>query len=188
VGVVGVAVAGSIASSPSVAVVEASLSATPAPTAASHPVVVEARRPLPRPALKIVSPSRDGAVITTPALIVRGSRSGPAGPTQVTLLAEGTALARQTLPANGAGGAFQIELPVPGPRPGGSMVVEVVAFTTAVRPIRTLRIPVQIGAVVEGAPRTVGRTGEGPIGEDGIVGGIVFGNAWDPEALGTPAP
>ena len=69
------------------------------------------------------------------------------------------------------------------------MVVQVVAFTSHGIPLEVVRIPVEIGAILEGAPRNVGRTGQGPIGEDGIVGGIVFGNAWDPEALGErPAP
>ena len=68
------------------------------------------------------------------------------------------------------------------------MVVQIVAFDPHGIPLEVVRIPIEIGAVLEGAPRNVGRTGEGPIGEDGILGGIVFGNAWDPEAMGTPAP
>jgi hypothetical protein len=51
--------------------------------------------------------------------------------------------------------------------------------TTAVIPDR--RLPRLGPAVGGGAPREVGN---GRLGDDGIVGGIVFGNAWDPEALG----
>ena len=58
----------------------------------------------------------------------------------------------------------------------------------AVHQAKQLGKPVRVGPIQGGAPRAVGRTGEGPIGEDGILGGIVFGNAWDPEAMGTPAP
>jgi hypothetical protein len=95
-----------------------------------------------------------------------------------------TLVASEMLPASGAGGAFQLELPLADPRPDGPMVVQVVALAANGMPLEVVRIPVEIGAITEGAPRIVGRTGEGPIGEDGIIGGIVFGNAWDPEALG----
>jgi hypothetical protein len=152
--------------------------ATPAPTAAG-----------PRTVLRIDAPSVVGAVITTPRLNVRGGRVGPSGPIRVTLESSGAKLvASETLPANGAGGVFEVAFPLSNPRPGGSMVVQIVAFDPHGIPLEVVRIPVEIGAIAEGAPRNVGRTGEGPIGEDGILGGIVFGNAWDPEAMGTPAP
>jgi len=51
--------------------------------------------------------------------------------------------------------------------------------TTATIPDR--RLPRLGPVVLGGAPREVGN---GRLGDDGIVGGIVFGNAWDPEALG----
>jgi hypothetical protein len=185
--IVGLALAGSLTTPPPIAIADP----VPSPIAtgpASPPTRTAADPAAPEPVLRIIAPSREGALITTPDLVVRGSRSGPAGPTQVTLLAGSTTIARETLPASGAGGAFRFDIAVPGPRPGGSMVLEVIAYSTAVRPYRVVRIPVEIGAILAGAPRNVGRTGEGPIGEDGIVGGIVFGNAWDPEALGTPSP
>ena len=151
-------------------------------------------RPTPRaadatPVLRVDAPSRVGAIITTPGLVVRGSRIGPSGPLRVTVESSGAKLvASEMLPASGAGGAFQVEFPLSNPRPGGSMVVQVVAFAPNGIPLEVVRIPVEIGAVAEGAPRAVGRTAAGPLGEDGIIGGIVFGNAWDPEALATPTP
>ena len=44
------------------------------------------------------------------------------------------------------------------------------------------RLPRLGPTVPGGAPRQVGN---GRLGDDGIVGGIVFGNAWDAEALGS---
>jgi len=53
------------------------------------------------------------------------------------------------------------------------------AASTAAVPDR--RLP-RLGPTAQGgAPRQVGN---GRLGDDGIVGGIVFGNAWDAEALG----
>ena len=157
-------------------------SAAAAVVVASPAVVADTR-----PVLHVDAPSGPGAVITTPRLSVRGSRTGPSGPVRITLESSGSKLlASETLPASGGGGAFTVDFPLSNPRPGGSMVVQVVAFTSHGIPLEVVRIPIEIGAVLEGAPRNVGRTGDGPIGEDGILGGIVFGNAWDPEALGEP--
>ncbi len=185
--VVVAAVAGSLATGRPTAREPAS-SVLSAPVASSLPSPVRIALPPPDPVLRIVEPVGNGTIITSTELVLRGSRAGPAGPTQVTLLSGDTPVARETLPARGAGGAFRLELPLPGPRPGDPLTIEVVAFTTAVRPAQVVRIPVRVGPIQGGAPRAVGRTGEGPIGEDGILGGIVFGNAWDPEAMGTPAP
>lgn len=184
--VVVVAVAGSLASRPTER--EPVPSTIPALVAPSLATPVRLALPPTEPVLRIVEPVGNGTIITSTDLVLRGTRAGPAGPTQVTLLSGDTPVARETLPASGGGGAFRLELPVPGPRPGDPLVLEVVAFTTAVRPAQVVRIPVRVGPIRGGAPRAVGRTGEGPIGEDGILGGIVFGNAWDPEAMGTPAP
>lgn len=185
--VVVVAVAGSFSTSRPTAR-EPAHSAPAAPVASSLPNPARVALPPPVPVLRIVEPVGNGTIITSTDLVLRGARSGPAGPTQVTLLSGDTPVTRETLPASGGGGAFRLELSVPGPRPGDPLVIEIVAFTTAVRPAQVVRIPVRVGPIEGGAPRVVGRTGEGPIGEDGIVGGIVFGNAWDPEAMGTPSP
>jgi hypothetical protein len=163
--------------------------APPAPSVAQVAATPAVAVSDPRPVLDIAAPSVVGAVITTPRLHVRGSRVGPSGPVRVTLESSGAKLIEsETIPASGAGGAFEVAFPLSNPRPGGSMVVQVVAFDPHGIPLEVVRIPIEIGAIAEGAPRTVGRTGAGPLGEDGIVGGIVFGNAWDPEALADSTP
>jgi hypothetical protein len=177
-----VAIAGTLASSPPPAIAPSLAAVAPSPSTVAV-AVADAD-----PVLHVDAPSGPGAVITTPGLRVRGSRTGPSGPVRITLESSGSKLiASETIPANGAGGAFAVDFPLSNPRPGGTMVVQVVAFTSHGIPLEVVRIPIEIGAILEGAPRNVGRTGDGPIGEDGILGGIVFGNAWDPEALGEPA-
>ena len=100
----------------------------------------------------------------------------------------GKLIASETLESVGGATPFRVDFPLSNPRPGGRMVVQVVAFTTHGIPLEVVRIPVEIGALLPGTPRHVGRTGEGTRGEDGIIGGIVFGSAWDPEALDAAAP
>jgi len=139
--------------------------------------------------LHVDAPSGPGAVITTPGLVVRGTRAVEAGPLRVTLESSGGKLiASETLESVGGSTAFRVDFPLSNPRPGGLMVVQVVAFTTHGIPLEVVRIPIEIGALLPGTPRNVGRTGEGTRGEDGIIGGIVFGSAWDPEALDAAAP
>ena len=81
---------------------------------------------------------------------------------------------------------FEVAFPLSNPRPGGRMVVQVVALSPVGIPIEVARIPIEVGAIAPATPREVGRDGDGGLGEDGIIGGIVFGNAWDPEALAPP--
>jgi hypothetical protein len=179
--VVGVAAAGSIISTrsvpvPSVEVAEVAPPLTRASADATRATTVA-----------VEDPARAGAVITTPGLLVQGSRSGPAGQVRVTLESSGAKLvASETIPASGAGGAFRVEFPLSNPRPGGTMVVQVVAFDSAGIPVDVVRIPVEIGAIVPAAPAAVARNGSGPMGDDGLIGGIVFGTAWDPDALTRP--
>jgi hypothetical protein len=178
--VVAVAFAGGLESPP------ASLPTSSPGVAAEASVSIAAPSFQPASGLTIREPSRSGVVITTLDLVVRGSRAGPAGPLRVTLESgEATLLADETIPASGAGGAFRVDLPLSDPRPGGSMVVQVETFTMHGAPLQVVRIPVTIGDLAHSTPRQVGRDGDGGLGEDGIIGGIVFGNAWDPEALGS---
>jgi len=140
------------------------------------------------PVFHVDAPSGPGAVITTPGLVVRGTRAVEAGPLRVTLESSGGKLvASQTLADATGSGPFRVDFPLSNPRPGGTMVVQVVAFTSHGIPVEVVRIPIEIGAVLPGTPGNVGRTREGTRGEDGIIGGIVFGSAWDPEALEAPA-
>jgi hypothetical protein len=154
-------------------------------------VAVVAATPVPSVALLSVdTPDRPGAVITTRDLVVRGSVQRTGLPLQVTLESSGAKLllGRETVQPSPAPllapSGFEIAFPLADPRPTGRVVVEVTALSPAGVALEVVRIPVTIGALAPSTPREVGRDGEGGLGDDGIVGGIVFGNAWDPEALG----
>ena len=165
--------------------------------------------PDPKTLVEVRIPSGPRAVITTSHLMVGGTRTVAAGELRVNLESQaGAPVASVTLAQAPGNGPFLVDFPLSDPRPDGPMVVQVVALTPVGTEVEVARIPVTIGPLQPTAPRTTWTTagvvpdrrlprlgpavgggaprevGNGRLGDDGIVGGIVFGNAWDPEALG----
>jgi hypothetical protein len=119
--------------------------------------------------LVLQQPPRDGAVVTTRDLVVRGLVAAGTGPVRVGLAsANGKALAFETVEPPATGGstarAFDVGLPLGNPRPGGTMVIQVIAYGADGVPVDVVRREFVVGPVL----RTVG-------GEDGIIGGIIRG-------------
>ncbi|HYH92532.1 MAG TPA: hypothetical protein VD763_05175 [Candidatus Saccharimonadales bacterium] len=132
-------------------------------------------------------PSMAGQTVTTPDLLIRGHLTDGDGPIRISLWSgsdtqmEVVRLDALRAPETGFrprfAAPFQARFPLPNPRPNGTMFVEVVAFDRDGIPLESLRVPILVGAIA--APSTgVGQSGTGTHGEDGIVGGIVFGTAW----------
>ena len=160
----------------------------PGEAPAEPSAAVVAVSPTPAAVLIVESPSRPGAVITTRDLIVRGSIRGTSVPVLVTFESRGAMLVSRVQPSPApllAPAGFEVVFHLPDPRPTGPLVVQVMAMSPAGVTLEVIRLPVTIGDLAPSTPREVGRDGDGGLGEDGIIGGIVFGNAWDPEALGS---
>ena len=188
-------------------------SALPGGSSAAPPALPEAVTPVAESApdpgglVQVRIPSGPDAVITTSHLMVGGTRTVAAGELRVVLESSaGGPVASVTLAQAPGSGPFLVDFPFPDPRPEGPMVVQVVALTPTGTEVEVARIPVTVGPLQPTVPRTtwtaatvipdrrlprlgpveVGAprlVGNGRLGDDGIVGGIVFGNAWDPEAL-----
>ncbi len=83
--------------------------------------------------------------------------------------ANGKALAFETVEPPATRGstarAFDVGLPLGNPRPGGTMVIQVIAYGPDGVPVDVVRRQFVVGPVL----RTVG-------GEDGIIGGIIRGD------------
>lgn len=105
--------------------------------------------------------------MTTRGLVVRGLVPAGTGPLRISLESRGGKALRietvEPMPRLGQQPqAFAIELPVGGPRPGGILTVQVVAYDDDGVPIDGIRRRVVLGPI----ERTVG-------GEDGLMGGLV---------------
>jgi hypothetical protein len=175
-GVVAVAILGGGAVSPGPRVADV------APSSASPSGVVD----LPVARIVLEQPSMAGQTITTRDLLVRGHLTEGDGPVRISLWSDSDTqmevLRLDVLRAPDSGlraedaAPFEARFPLPNPRPNGTMFVEVVAFDGGGIPLEVVRVPILVGSIAVGPP--TGRSGTGTHGEDGIVGGIVFGTSW----------
>ncbi len=104
----------------------------------------------------IESPATTNAVITSPDLVVRGYVLSGTGPIDIVLESSGNkTLATKTVqPMSGSGAlfsggrsSFSATFPLSNPRPGGRMVIQVIAFDHTGRPLESLRRRIRIGAI-----------------------------------------
>ena len=112
-----------------------------------------ASRPIPR-SLVLDEPARSGAVVTTRKLIVRGRVAATAGEVRIMLESSGgkplaTAAIDPTGHARAGFISFEATFRLSKPRPGGSMMLFVVAVDGAGIPIDGIRRRFTVGAVVE---------------------------------------
>jgi hypothetical protein len=108
-------------------------------------------------------PAARNLTVTSSAVDVAGTLAGAAGRIVVSLESRGSQLldSRNLLVTDGR---FHASFDLPNPRPGGRMFVSVVLLAVDGTPIEAIRRPIVSGPL---AQRT--------LGEDGLVGGIVFG-------------
>lgn len=111
--------------------------------------------------IELQEPAAAGSIVTTPDLVIRGYLRERGGPVRVLLESSGgkPMLTRTLSPAPW----FVVNLPLSNPRPGGEMTVSVIAYDLDGIPIDVVRRRVVIGAIAERE-----------IGEDGLMGGLVF--------------
>ncbi len=104
----------------------------------------------------IESPAFTNAVITTRDLVVEGYVLSATGPIDIVLESSGNKAraARTVQPMTGSaalfsGGrtAFSATFPISNPRPGGRMVVQIIAYDRSGIPMDSLRRRIQIGAI-----------------------------------------
>ena len=129
-------------------------------------------------------PARRGEVITTRELIVRGRVARSAGQVRIMLeSSNGKPMAIAAVDPTGFGHGgwipFESRFRISTPRPGGDMLVFVVALDADGIPIDAVRRRFTVGAIVE-IPARIGQPDPRPEprrarGEDGIMGGIPFG-------------
>lgn len=140
----------------------------------------------------VLSPAVQGAVITTRELIVRGYVRSSAGPVKIVVESSGSkVVAVRTVQPRGASSAsdpgdrshFSATFPLSNPRPGGRMVVQVIAYDMTGMPLDSLRRRITIGAFID--PGTAGLPGRPALGEDGLIGGIPFDTNWSPDGPGS---
>jgi hypothetical protein len=119
----------------------------------------------PQDRLTMTLPSARNVAVATRTVEVAGTLVGGAGRVVVTLESRRSHLleSRTFVVLDGR---FHVSFDLPNPRPGGRMWVSVVLLGPAGLPLEAIRRPFLSGALV---PRT--------LGEDGLVGGIVFGTA-----------
>lgn len=149
--------------------------------AARHPAP-SAPPPSTSPLIILEHPAVDLEVITTRDLVVRGHLDGGTGPVRVALdVGSARPLAVKTVGPmtvpwdddRDLRPSFTVTLPIAGPRPGGTMVVQVVAYDFEGVPQDVLRRRVRIGSI--GAPewsRDGRRERTRRLGDDGLVGAI----------------
>lgn len=124
------------------------------------------------PALTL--PTIDSQPLTTSTVIVRGSSPTSFGPLRVSLYSmRGDELAGADLPAEST---FLTALRIPEPRPVGPALLRVSRILGDGGTEPLVDRPVVIAPLAP-TPATVRRP---PLGEDGLVGGLVFGTAWPP--------
>ncbi len=120
-------------------------------------------------------PSIDGAPVTAARLMVIGTSPDPDRPLRISLYNMwGDELAGTDLQARGA---FTVVLRIPDPRPIGPAVLQVSRVDPAGREAMMVERPLVIGPLAVPPPQAQ----RPPLGEDGLVGGLVFGTAWPPQ-------
>lgn len=117
----------------------------------------------PRDRLTMTLPSARNVTVATRSVEVAGTLDGGAGRVVVTLESRRSHLL-ESRTVSVVDGRFHASFVLPNPRPGGRMWVSVVLLGPAGLPLEAIRRPFMSGALV---PRA--------LGEDGLVGGIVFG-------------
>jgi hypothetical protein len=117
-------------------------------------------------------PLSDDAIVTTRDVVVSGYLTSGMGPVRVGLASRnGKALAFRTVEPTVIGRVkgdsnptFLVTLPLAGPRDGGTMTIQVVAYDEHGLPLDVVRRQVIVGPVI----RRV-------VGADGLLGGIAIG-------------
>ena len=139
----------------------------------------------------ILSPADQNAVITTRELMVEGYVRSGAGPVKIVIESSGSkVVAVRTVQPRGASSVtdagdrshFSATFPLSNPRPGGRMVVQVIAYDLSGMPLDSLRRRITIGAFVDPGP--AGLPGRPALGEDGLIGGIPFDTDRPPASPG----
>jgi hypothetical protein len=129
-------------------------------------------RPAPDALIVVISPATGVPTITSGELIVQGSVDGDAHALTVIVDVRGREIVARTVqPAapdeDGSStrqrSRFLVRLQLPDPRPIGPMVLEVAAFDRAGARLAVVRRPFQLG-----------RVDRPTLGDDGLLGGIVF--------------
>jgi hypothetical protein len=147
-------------------------SATHSPTADDEPAPSVARPP----AIVLDMPGRVGAVVDTAGVVIRGRVPDDAGRLQILLqttadapivvvTAQPMSAARTGWPTSPS--MFDVEVPLPEPRPIGPALIQIVSYDQRGRARDVLLRRIVIGE----------RTRRPTLGEDGLVGGIVFGTS-----------
>ena len=172
--VAGLALAGRAATEPSqatVAAVDGTASAAPGTTTGRAAGAASVSRTA---AIVLARPTIDSAPVTSARLMVSGSYPDPDRPLKVTLYSMGgDELAGADLLTRGD---FTVVLQLPEPRPIGPAVLQVRRVDALGRAELLVERPLVIGPLAF-APAQVARP---PLGEDGLIGGLVFGTAWPP--------
>jgi hypothetical protein len=130
--------------------------------------VLPASRPRRSERLAMTVPAARNVSVTTKAVDVAGTLDGGAGRVVVTLESRGSQLLDSRV-LSVVDGRFHASFDLPNPRPGGRMFVSAVLLAPDGVPLEAIRRPIVSGPL---SPRT--------LGEDGLVGGIVFGTRRDP--------
>jgi hypothetical protein len=181
VAVAGLAFAGRAATEPTqaspapdaaaVAATDGSASAAPGASAGTDGASGPGSR---TPGIALARPTVDGAPVTSARLLVNGSYPDPDRPLKVALFNMwGDELAGANLLVRGE---FSVVLRLPEPRPIGPAVLQIRRVDAVGRAELLVERPLVIGPLAA-APAQVERP---PLGEDGLVGGLVFGTSWPP--------
>jgi hypothetical protein len=106
-------------------------------------------------------PAVQNTEVTTRNLVVRGHLPSGGGSVAVVLESSGSKViaietVRPIRDPSGRRSTFSATFPLSNPRPGGRMVVQVIAYDRAGVPIDSLRRRVRIGAIVPDDPGTRG--------------------------------
>ncbi len=125
--------------------------------------------------LVVTSPRGPGVEITTRRLTIEGHLHATTAVVSVSLEARGNRVIDTFVTQPTA--TFQVGFDLPKPRPNGRMVISVVVLGPTGGLTDAIRWPVVIGAIAETAPPRP------TLGEDGLMGGLVFGTTvdWRPD-------
>jgi hypothetical protein len=149
---------------------EASRANADRPTASEQVTATQSAPP--DPIIVLRDPPANDAIITTRDVVVSGYLTSGMGPVRVGLASRnGKALAFRTVEPTVIGRVegdsnptFLVTLPLAGPRDGGTMTLQVVAYDRLGLPLDVVRRQIVIGPVI----RRV-------VGADGLLGGIAIG-------------
>jgi hypothetical protein len=127
--------------------------------------------------LALDQPARRDDVVTTRELIVRGRVARSAGLVRIILESRGgKPIATAAIDPTGGGHGdwipFESRFQLAFPRPGGDMILFLIAVDENGIPIDAIRRRFSMGAIID-IPGTGSRRGSN--GEDGLMGGIPFG-------------